>query len=59
MTDDTMLDTNYLFQPRGAGTAWLFRMATPTTLIGRTNPRTRKPYGREIREGLRKNGYVV
>ena len=52
MDDANMLDTNFLFQPRGAGTAWLFRMATPEALIGRTNPRTGKPYGREIREGL-------
>lgn len=53
MGDTDMLDTNYLFQPRGQGTAWLFRMATPAPLIGRINPRTDKPYGREIREGLK------
>lgn len=47
-----MLDTLYLFQPRGPGTAWLFRMATPKGLIGRVNPRTGKPYRREIRESL-------
>jgi integrase len=27
-------------------------MATPSSLIGRLNPRTGRPYGREIREGL-------
>jgi hypothetical protein len=48
-----MLDTNYLFQPRGPGTAYLFRMATPAVLLGRVNPRTGRPYGREIREGLK------
>lgn len=52
MADNDVLDTLYLFQPRGPGTAWLFRMPTPAALIGRTNPRTGKPYGREIREGL-------
>src|SRR6185437_13577988 len=52
MDHTDMLDTQFLFQPRGAGTAWLFRMATPEALIGRVNPRTGKPYRREIRESL-------
>jgi hypothetical protein len=52
MDDKNMLDTLYLFQPRGPGTAYLFRMATPPILVGRINPRTGKPYGREIRESL-------
>jgi Phage integrase SAM-like domain len=52
MADANMLDTLYLFQPRGAGTAWLFRMATPAPLVGRPNPRTGRAYGREIRESL-------
>ncbi len=52
MDGNDMLDTTYLFQPRGPGTAWLFRMATPKGLIGRVNPRTSKPYRREIRESL-------
>jgi integrase len=52
MADRDMLDTRYLFQPRGPGTAFLFRMATPEALVGQINPRTDKPYGREIREGL-------
>lgn len=56
MGDTDLLDTKFLFQPRGEGTAWLFRMATPEALIGRTNPRTGKPYGREIRESLRREG---
>lgn len=50
---DEMLDTVYLFQPRGPGTAFLFRMATPPALVGRPNPRNGgKPYRREIRESL-------
>lgn len=52
MGDKDMLDTKFLFQPRGAGTAYLFGMATPSILIGRINPRTRKPYSKEIRENL-------
>ncbi|HLO78384.1 MAG TPA: phage integrase SAM-like domain-containing protein, partial [Magnetospirillum sp.] len=52
MADFDMLDTDYLFQPRGQGTGWCFRMMTPAALIGKTNPRTGRPYGREIREGL-------
>jgi len=52
MGDNHMLDTKFLFQPRGQGTAYLFRMATPAILIGRINPRTAKPYGKEIRESL-------
>lgn len=47
-----MVDTAFLYQPRGAGTGWCFRMRTPDTLLGYTNPRTGKPYGKEIREGL-------
>lgn len=47
-----MLDTDYLFQPRGQGTGWCFRMLTPPALIGKINPRTGKAYGREVRIGL-------
>jgi hypothetical protein len=52
-----MRDTDYLFQPRGQGTGWCFRMATPKTLMGRPNPRLSTDdnivlYKREIREGL-------
>ncbi|HEY1721059.1 MAG TPA: tyrosine-type recombinase/integrase [Magnetospirillaceae bacterium] len=52
MAKTIMLDTNYLFQPRGKNTAWLFRMATPAALVGQPNPRTGRPYGKEIRESL-------
>lgn len=53
MANDDMLDTNFLFQPRGQGTGWCFRMVTPLPLIGQDNPRTGHPYGGEIREGLK------
>jgi integrase len=52
MANNDMLDTTFLFQPRGQGTGWCFRMATPSALIGQPNPRTGRPYGREIREGM-------
>ena len=47
-----MLDTRYLYQPHGPGTAYLFRMRTPAALVGRPNPRTGKPYKGEIKEGM-------
>ncbi len=28
-----MRDTDYLFQPRGQGTEWCFRMTTPKVLL--------------------------
>jgi integrase len=49
--DDDVLDTDYLFQPKGRK-GWCFRMRTPDALIGYRNAKTGKPYGREIREGL-------
>ena len=50
---DAMLDTKYLFQPRGPGTAWFFRMPIPASLVGDTNPFTGKPFGKsEVRIGL-------
>jgi hypothetical protein len=52
MAKKHMLDTKFLFQPRGPKTAYLFRMATPPILVGRVNPHTGKPYGTEIRESL-------
>ena len=53
MSDDNdMIDTLHLFQPRGRGTAWIFRIKTPAILVGKLNPRTEKPYKTEIREGL-------
>jgi len=47
-----MLETRFLFQPRGQGTAYLFRMKTPPILIGKSSPRTGRPYSAEIRESL-------
>jgi integrase len=50
---DAMLETKYLFQPRGQGTAWHFRMPTPSILVGETNPFTGKPFSKsETRIGL-------
>ena len=48
-----MLDTTYLFQPRGPGTQWFFRIATPSVLVGRPNTRTGKPYRPEVRESTK------
>lgn len=45
-------DMNYLRQPRGPGTGWVFRMVTPLELIGKINPWTGKPFGKEIKKGL-------
>jgi integrase len=47
---DDVLETNHLYRPRGQG--WCFRHRTPDNLVGRTNPRTGKPFGKEIRLGL-------
>jgi hypothetical protein len=51
MVDD-VLDTQYLFQPQGSGTAWLIRLKTPNPLVGKGNPRTGRLYKAEIRESL-------
>lgn len=45
-------DMNYLVQPRGPGTGWVFRMITPTELIGKPTPLTGKPFGKEVKKGL-------
>lgn len=42
----------YLTQPRGPGKSWVFRMATPDALKGLANPKTGKPFGKEIKIGL-------
>lgn len=49
---------HYLVQPRGAGTGWVFRMITPPSLIGRPNPWTGKPFGKEIKKGLQSRQLV-
>ncbi|MDW3207928.1 MAG: tyrosine-type recombinase/integrase [Alphaproteobacteria bacterium] len=46
-----VLETEFLYQPKGRK-GWCFRMRTPEALIGYTNPKTGRPYGKEIREGL-------
>lgn len=48
-----MLDTQYLFQPRGPGTGWCFRIATPPPLVGTPDPTTGKSFKTEIRRGLK------
>jgi hypothetical protein len=46
-------DVKYLKQPRGPGTGWVFRMPTPRSLIGATNPwDSNRIIGKEIIEGL-------
>ena len=42
---------HYLNQPRGPGKSFVFRMATPSSLIGRMSPFTGKPFGAEIKLG--------
>ncbi|MFT6532407.1 MAG: hypothetical protein ACJASC_001958, partial [Limimaricola cinnabarinus] len=42
-------DMQYLIQPRGPGTGWVFRMVTPPELVGKPNPWT----GKEIKKGLK------
>lgn len=46
-------DMHYLIQARGPGTGWVFRMVTPIELVGKANPWTGKPFGKEIRRGLK------
>ena len=45
-------DQRYLRQPRGPGNGYSVKMPTPSMLVGVTNPRTEKPYGKTIHEGL-------
>jgi hypothetical protein len=45
-------DMDYLIQPRGPGTGWVFRMVTPPEVIGKPNPFTGKPCGKEVKKGL-------
>lgn len=44
-------EMHYLIQPRDKG--FTFRMVTPVELHGTTNPWTGKPFGKEIKVGLR------
>ena len=52
MKEDSVLETKYLSQPRGPNTGWAIRMPTPKDLIGIVSPKTGKPYGKTIHEGL-------
>ncbi len=52
-TDNTQSkdpEMHHLTQPRGKG--YVFRMKTPDVLVGARNPKTGKPFGREIKHGL-------
>lgn len=52
MMDDNVLETRFMYQPRGEGTRWFFRMVTPVGLKGAINPRTGRQYGGEIKHTL-------
>lgn len=52
MEDDAVLETRFMFQPRGDGTRWFFRMATPDGLKGAISPHTGRKYGGEIKRTL-------
>lgn len=49
---DAREDMRYLKQPRGPGTGWVFRMMTPSDLVGIPNPWDGKPLPKEIKKGL-------
>lgn len=40
-SEEALLETTHLFQPRGPGTAWYVRIKTPAALVGDPNPFTR------------------
>ncbi len=42
----------HIIQPRGAGTAYRFKMRTPKTLKGLTDPKTEKPFKNWITRSL-------
>jgi hypothetical protein len=42
----------HIIQPRGAGTAYRFKMRTPVALIGLTDPKTNKPFKKWITRSL-------
>ena len=44
-------DMRYLKQPRGPGKSWVFRMMTPSDLVGVPNPWDGKPLPKEIKKG--------
>jgi integrase len=47
-----MRPQTHLRQPRGANTTYTVKMRTPAILVGQLNPRTKRPYGNTIHEGL-------
>jgi hypothetical protein len=48
-------DMRHLIKPRGKG--YSLRMLTPPVLVGTENPWTGKPFGKEIKLGLRTRGH--
>jgi hypothetical protein len=42
----------HIIQPRGPGTAYRFKMRTPTALIGKVDPKTEKPFKKWITRSL-------
>lgn len=49
---DVREDMRYLKQPRGPGKSWVFRMMTPSDLVGVPSPWDGKPLPKEIKKGL-------
>jgi integrase len=50
------IDMQHLIKPRGKG--YSLRMLTPPVLVGTTNPWTDKPFGKEIKLGLRTRAHA-
>jgi len=42
----------HIIQPRGAGTAYRFKMRTPKSLQGLTDPKTEKPFKKWLTRSL-------
>jgi len=45
------VEVRYIVQPRGPGTAYQFRIRTPSALVGMIDPETGKPFGATIKRG--------
>lgn len=45
-------DVGHIIQPRGAGTAYRFKMRTPKSLQGLTDPKTEKPFKKWLTRSL-------
>ena len=51
-------DMDYIIQSRGAGTAYRFKMRTPKSLQGLTDPKTEKPFKNWITRSLGANSHL-